>query len=165
MNQDSPISIRVTKPEDAAPLKEWLFEPGVLRWFPMFDEREVDDAVRIWVSYAKYEACFTAEWEGVPCGIANFYLQPYKKLAHQCLFAIIVAEKFRNKGIGTALLSHLVKTGKEKFKIETLHLEVYEGNPAIHLYQRMGFKEYGVEPKFIKEKGEYISKIMMQKHL
>lgn len=161
----SKISIRITQLQDGLHLKKWLFEPGVLRWFPMFDEREVDDAVRIWIGYAKYEACFTAEWEGEICGIANLYLQPYKKLAHQCLFAIIVSEQFRNKGVGAALLSHLMHQGKEKFKIEILHLEVYEGNPAIHLYQRMGFVEYGVEPHFIKDKGEYISKIMMQKYL
>ncbi len=159
------MHIRLTQPEDAEHLKTWLFEPGVLRWFPMFDEREVDDAVRIWIGYAKYEACFTIEWDGVPCGIVNLYLQPYKKLAHQCLFAIIVSEKFRNKGIGTVLLSYLMKVAKEKFKIEILHLEVYEGNPAIHLYQRMGFTQYGVETHFIKDQGEYISKIMMQKYL
>lgn len=158
-------TIRVTQPEDAPLLKSWLFEPGVLRWFPMMDEREVDDAVKIWVGYGKYEACFTAEYEGTACGMANLYLQPYKKLAHQCLFAIIVSEKFRNKGIGTQLLNYLMKTAKEKFKIELLHLEVYEGNPAIHLYQRAGFTVYGTEKHFIKDKGEYISKTMMQKSL
>lgn len=161
----SNLTIRVTKPEDAEHLKQWLFEPGVLRWFPMFDEREVDDAVKIWVSYARYEACFTIECDGVPCGVANLYLQPYKKLAHQSLFAIIVSEKFRNKGVGTALLNHLIKQAKEKFKLEILHLEVYQGNPAIHLYERMGFKQYGLETHFIRDQGEYISKIMMQKYL
>ena len=157
------LTIRLTRPEEDAPhLKSWLMEPGILRWFPMFDEREVDDSVRIWVSYAKLEACFTAEWEGEPCGMANYYLQPYKKLAHQCLFAIIVAEKHRNKGIGTALVQELISRAKSH-KLETLHLEVYDGNPAIHLYQRMGFVQYGVEPRFIKERGEYIAKIMMQR--
>ncbi len=161
----SELSIRITVPEDAPHLKSWLLEPGVLRWFPMFDEREVDDAVRIWVAYAKQEACFTAEWQGEPCGMINLYLQPYKKLAHQCLFAIIVSEKHRNKGIGKALLAHIVHEAKTKFKIELLHLEVYEGNPAIRLYQRTGFTEYGREPKFIKEHGHYTNKIMMQQVL
>ncbi len=160
------LTIRVTDIEKDSPhLKSWLFEPGVLRWFPMFDEREVDDAVKIWVSYAKYEACFTIECDGVPCGVANLYLQPYKKLSHQCLFAIVVSEKFRNKGIGKELLTHLMKSAKEKFNIEILHLEVYEGNPAIRLYRRMGFIEYGVEKHFIRDNAEYISKIMMQKYL
>ncbi len=164
-DNESKITIRVTRPDEDAPhLKRWLSEPGVLRWFPMFDEREIDDAVRIWVGYSKLEACFTAEWGGEPCGIANYYLQPYKKLAHQCLFAIIVGEKYRNKGVGRALLNYLIQNGP-KFKLETLHLEVYDGNPAIRLYRRMGFVEYGVEPRFIKDSGQYINKIMMQKAL
>jgi ribosomal protein S18 acetylase RimI-like enzyme len=165
MTKANQISVRVTDPKDADLLKSWLMQPGVLRWFPMFDEREVEDAVKIWVGYSKYEACFTAEWNGEPCGMANLYLQPYKKLSHQCLFAIIVSENFRNKGVGKTLLEHIMEKAKEKFKIELLHLEVYQGNPAINLYRRMGFKEYGIEPRFIKEKGEYISKIMMQKKL
>lgn len=159
------MTIRLTRPDEDTPhLKNWLMEQGVLRWFPMFDEREVDDAVRIWVSYSKLNACFTAEWDGEPCGMANYYLQPYKKLAHQCLFAIIVSEKHRNKGVGTALMQELIDRAKTH-KLEMLHLEVYDGNPAIHLYERMGFVKYGVEPRFIKERGEYISKIMMQRVL
>lgn len=162
---DDKIRIRVTRPDEDAPhLKSWLSDPKILRWFPMFDEREIDDAVRIWVGYSKYEACFTAEWEGEPCGIVNYYLQPYKKLSHQCLLAIIVSEKYRNKGVGTALLNHLIQNAP-KFNLEILHLEVYEGNPAIHLYKRLGFVEYGIESRFIKDRGEYISKIMMQKVL
>ncbi len=32
---------------------------------------------------------------------------------------------------------------REKFKIEILHLEVYEGNPAKHLYERRDLKSSG----------------------
>jgi RimJ/RimL family protein N-acetyltransferase len=160
-----PIQIRYTEMSDAKYLKEWLLQPSVARWFPMYDEVEVEDAVGRWISFCRYKCSLTAVYNGIPCGLTTLYLQPYKKLAHQCLFAIIVSEKFRNKGIGTALLSYLMKSAKEKFNIEILHLEVYEGNPAIHLYQRMGFTQYGVEPRFIRDKSEYISKIMMQKYL
>jgi putative acetyltransferase len=163
--KDSRLSIRFTKEEDAPFLTKWLTDPVILRWFPMLNDREIEDAVRIWMGYCKYEATLTAEWEGKPCGMANLYLQPYKKLAHQCLFAIIVEESYRGKGIGTALLQDLMKLAKEKFRIEMLHLEVYEGNPAIHLYQRLGFKEFGFQKHFIKEKGEYLGKIFMQKFL
>jgi RimJ/RimL family protein N-acetyltransferase len=159
------INIRLTGQEDAAHLTKWLNDPVILRWFPMFDEREVDDAVRIWMSYSKYGAALTAEWDGAVCGMANLYLQPYKKLAHQCLLSIIVEEKYRGKGVGTALLQDLIKMAKENFRIEILHLEVYIGNPAIHLYERLGFKEFGRQKHFIKDKGEYIGKIFMQRPL
>ena len=96
----------------------------------------------------RLQACFTAYVDGVPAGMSTLYLQPYQKFAHQCLFAIIVDEKYRNHGIGKALLEYMSKEAKEKFNIEILHLEVYEGNPAYRLYERMGFQEFGRQPRF-----------------
>jgi putative acetyltransferase len=160
------ITIRFSEMSDEKHLVEWLSEPGILRWFPMCDQREIKDAAAIWMSYTKYQAVLTALYEGKPAAIANLYLQPYKKLAHQCLFAIIAKEEFRGKGVGTKLLEALMKLAKEQFNIEMLHLEVYEGNPAIHLYKRLGFKEYGLQKRFLKEPtGEYLGKIFMQKGL
>ena len=62
-------------------------------------------------------------------------------------------------------MEHMMKAAKNQFHIEVLHLEVYAGNPAMRLYERMGFKEFGRQPKFIKIGEEYIDKIMMQKEL
>jgi len=159
------ISVRLAVESDQQYLVEWLLQPGVLDWFPLEGIREVEDAARIWLSYKQYGAVLTALYDGVPCGIANLYLQPYKKLAHQCLFAIIVDEKIRGKGVGTRLMRELMKLADEKFALELLHLEVYEGNPAIRLYERLGFKQYGSQRYFVKEEGRYRAKILMQKKL
>jgi RimJ/RimL family protein N-acetyltransferase len=164
MQKDSlPLTFRLTNQEDAPFLLQWLSDPKVLRWFPMCDAREIEDSVRIWVGYSRIEAGVTALWEGVPCGMANLYIQPYKKQAHTCLFAIIVKEEMRGKGVGKGLLEHLMKYAKQRFKIEVLHLEVYEGNPAKRLYERLGFKEFGRQSRFIKEEGKYTAKIFMQR--
>jgi putative acetyltransferase len=163
------LTFRFAEDADQKYLVEWLLQPGVLEGFPLTDLREIEDAARIWVGYSKYEAVLTALWDGVPCGIAVLYLQPYQKLAHQCLFAIIVDEKYRGKGVGDRLMKELMALGKEKFKLEFIHLEVYEGNRAINLYRKLGFKEYGFQRHFIKEtydgKSRYIGKILMQKYL
>ena len=161
----SEISIRWAEESDQAYLIEWFLEPGVLERFPLTGLREIEDAARLWVSYYKQKATLTALWDGVPCGIATLYLQPYKKLAHQCLLAIIVSESYRGKGVGTRLLTELMTLAKERFQIELLHLEVYEGNPAMHLYERLGFREYGVQPRFTKDDNRYLAKIVMQKPL
>jgi putative acetyltransferase len=159
------LTIRFGEEGDQKYLTEWLLQPGVLDGFPLHDLREVEDAARIWVSYSKNKAVLTALWDGAPCGIANLYLQPFEKLSHQCLFAIIIDEKRRGQGIGMKLMQELIKLAKEKFSLEFLHLEVYRGNPAINLYKRLGFVEYGVHPRFMKDKGRYIDKILMQKYL
>jgi putative acetyltransferase len=159
------LTIRFGEEADQRYLIEWLLQPGVLEGFPLTDLREVEDAARLWISYSKNHAVLTALWDGVPCGIANLYLQPYKKLAHQSLFAIIVDEKYRGKGVGGKLLKELMILAKERFHLELLHLEVYEGNPAVKLYERMGFKRYGLQRHFIKDQGQYRGKILMQKAL
>ena len=159
------LLIRWAEGGDEKYLVEWLLQPGVLRWFPLCDLREVEDAARIWMSYAKIQSALTAVYQGVPCGTATLYISPYKKLSHQALFAIIVNDELRGKGIGTLLLSELISLAKDRFHIELLHLEVYEGNPAIHLYRRLGFREYGFQRHFAKEEGGYIGKILMEKNL
>lgn len=162
--EQNPLAIRFAEEDDQKYLVEWLMQPGVLEGFPLSDLREVEDAARIWLSYAKFNAVLTAVWDGVPCGIANLYLQPCKKLAHQCLFAIIVDEKYRGKGVGTNLMGELIALAKERFHIELLHLEVYEHNPAVLLYRKLGFTEYGRQKKFLKEAtGRYLTKVLMQK--
>jgi putative acetyltransferase len=163
--KEGDLQIRLTVFEDAPYLMEWLSKPDALCWFPMFDAREIEDAVRIWVSYAKIQAGLTATLNGVPCGMATLYIQPFKKLAHTCLFSIIVREDMRGKGVGKALLTELIKKAKEQFQIEVLHLEVYEGNPAKKLYETLGFRPFGYQAHFIKDKGEYIGKFFMQREL
>lgn len=161
----SPIEIRPAITEEAPYLTKWLGDPEILRWFPMCNEREIEDSVRIWMSYTKMNACFTAYVDKVAAGMSILYVQPYQKFSHQCLFAIIVGENFRNRGIGTALIEYMIEQAKEKFHIELLHLEVYEGNPAYRLYKRLGFQEYGRQPRFIKWEGKYYDKILMEKRL
>lgn len=159
------LKFRPTSLGDAPALMQWLMDPNILQWFPMIDAREVEDAVRIWIGYSRLEAGLTAEWKGEPCGMANLYIQPYEKLNHTCLFSIIVRKDMRGKGVGEALLRQLMKHAKEKFKIEILHLEVYEGNPARKLYERLGFKPFGSQAHFIKENGKYMNKTFMQRQL
>jgi len=162
----SQTTIRFTEAIDAPFLTKWLEEPATLRWYPMCDLREIDDAVRIWMSYAKLQAGLTALCDGKPCALATLYIQPFQKLRHTCLFAVIVQKEYRSKGVGKQLLEELMQLAKSKFHIEVLHLEVYEENPAIRLYERLGFVEFGRQERFIKEEnGKYLAKIFMQKEL
>jgi ribosomal protein S18 acetylase RimI-like enzyme len=160
------ICIRYGKKEDEPHMIRWLMEPGVLRWFPMSDLREVQDSSKIWFSYTDQKAVITAVVDGKICGSAILYISPFKKFAHQCLFAIIVDKDYRGKKIGSRLLDELFTLAKNRFSIEILHLEVYRENPAINLYKRTGFSEYGVQKNFLKESdGSYRDKIFMQKVL
>ncbi len=158
--------IRYTELSDGKQLTEWLKDPTVARWFPMCDDIEIEDAVNRWVGFARYKCSLTAVVDGDPVGLCTLYLQPYKKLAHQCEFGIIVAPGFRGKGVGSTLLDHIIHLAKTNFKIELLHLQVYEDNPAISLYRRYGFEEFGCQKTWIKElDGSYTGRLFMEKYL
>lgn len=162
----SDVEIRYTEPGDAKYLKEWLSDPNVNRWFPMADQVETEDAVSRWIGFSRWRCTLTAVRGGIPVGLCTLYLQPYRKLAHQCEFGIIVCDKQRGKGVGTLLLSSIMSLAKETFKIELLHLQVYSENPAIRLYERLGFKEFGRQDKWIRElDGSYTGRIFMERLL
>jgi RimJ/RimL family protein N-acetyltransferase len=159
------VEIRYTEPGDAASLKAWLVHPSVKHWFPMVDEMEIDDAVMRWIAFYRYQCSLTVTKDGVPCGLATLYLQPYRKLAHQCEFGIIVGTDYRNMGIGTYLMNNILHLAKEKFKIELIHLQVYAENPAMNLYKRFGFKEFGRQERWIKEEDRFVGRVFMERFL
>lgn len=158
------LDIRYTELSDGKHLREWLLEPTIMRWFPMYDEVEIDDAVGRWIGFARYKCSLTATMNGEPCGLITLYLQPYRKLAHQCEFGIIVGPQYRNKGIGSHLIKNAIHLAKNFFNIELLHLQVYAENPANRLYQRWGFKEFGRQNQWIKEApGDYRARVFMER--
>lgn len=164
--QEHEVKIRYTTPEDGRYLKEWLLEPGVLRWFPMSTEAEIDDAVNRWIWYYRYRSSITAVINDVPVGIATFYPQPYQKIKHQAELSIMVDPKFRNQKVGEKLMNHLFHLAKTNFNISLIHLQVYEGNPAISFYKRLGFMEFGAQSHWVKEEeGKPRGRIFMERFL
>ncbi len=160
------VEIRYTDLDDGKDLYQWLLEPDIGRWFPMCDEVETEDAVQRWIGFARYKCSLTAVIDNKPVGLTTLYLQPYKKLAHQCEFGIIVSQEHRGKGIGTELMHHLIHLAKTNFKIELLHLQVYGGNPAIRLYERLGFTEFGRQNQWIKEDdGSFTARLFMERFI
>lgn len=158
------VTVRYTVPQDGEFLNTWLLDPSVKDAFPMINESEVDDAVRRWISFARIRSSLTVELNGRPVGISSLYLQTYKRLLHQTEFGIIVDESCRGRGIGSFLMSSIMKLAKH-MHIELLHLQVYQDNPAIRLYERFGFVEFGRQTGWIKEDDRYVGRIFMERYL
>ena len=61
---------------------------------------------------------------------------------------IVVKKSHRNRGIGGELLESLIELCSE-LRIKTFTLEVdTENEPAIHLYEKFGFKNLGIRKKY-----------------
>ncbi|MFZ4772798.1 MAG: GNAT family N-acetyltransferase [Chlamydiia bacterium] len=158
----------LSQEEEIPILMAWLEDPEILRWFPMINTLEVEDACKVWIGYygKQFGSAFTVFSGEEIVGFFNFYLAPVQKLKHQTLFSIIVHPNYRGKGIGRQILEEIKVRAKRDFQIEILHLEVYKENPARKLYLSVGFEEYGVHKNFLKEAdGTYRDKILMQQWL
>lgn len=67
---------------------------------------------------------------------------------------IAVLEEFRDKGIGSKILSKLIEVSKSKNTC-SMTLEVRRNNEsAKHLYKKYGFEEAGVRPKYYADNDE-----------
>jgi len=161
------ISIRTLVEADQYYLSQYLMDPSVLDFFPMCNMTEVGEALKIWLYYARKGQAYTIEVDHKPAGFAILYVNVFKKLAKQALFAIVVGDTYRGKGVGTKLLQHIIYEAKHTYGIVNLHLEMYEGNPAYSLYKRLGFKDYGAHEQFMREQltEKKKKKIMMQMNL
>ena len=61
---------------------------------------------------------------------------------------IVVKKSYRNRGIGGELLEALIEFCSE-LRMKTFTLEVdTENEPAIHLYEKFGFKNLGVRKNY-----------------
>ena len=89
------IKIRTLVEADTYFLSQYLMDPKVLDFFPMSNMAEVQEALKIWLFYARKGQAYTVEVNGVPAGMAVLYVNSFKKLAKQALFAIVVGENFR----------------------------------------------------------------------
>jgi putative acetyltransferase len=159
------LNIRLSVETDIEYWKRWIADPEILRWFPLTSNEEIDLAARHVFSFMPRNAVLTAELDGRPCGIAGLVLAGYNKIMHQAMLSIIVDKPSRNQGIGSVLLQALLAAGKAWHGLSLVLLDVFEGNPALSLYQRMGFVEFGFQPFYSNTEGHFLGRHLMCKTL
>jgi ribosomal protein S18 acetylase RimI-like enzyme len=69
------------------------------------------------------------------------------KPEHLLLVDISLLPQYRNRGIGTGLIRELLKRGEAEGKSVLLH--VLATNPAVRLYERLGFSITGDETTYL----------------
>ena len=80
-----------------------------------------------------------------------------RRMQHRGDFCISVLKSYWNKGIGSLLLSEIIRYANDN-SFEVLDLQVRSDNsPAIHLYEKFGFVKIGTHPYFFKMGDEEIS--------
>ena len=89
-----------------------------------------------------------------PCEASR--LQPSSDLSHRGDLGISVSKDHRGKGVGTALMQETLQRGRGRF--EMIEIIVLTTNQAAkRLYEKFGFKAFGVRPRSVKKGDGYFA--------
>jgi ribosomal protein S18 acetylase RimI-like enzyme len=70
----------------------------------------------------------------------------------------------RKVGVGRRLVETIIEFARQR--VELIQLAVVSDNePARRVYERLGFVEYGLEKKALKQDGRYYDEVLMAKDL
>jgi phosphinothricin acetyltransferase len=86
------------------------------------------------------------------------------RLRHTAGLGVFVRRAHRGRGVGSELLREL-EVQARKIGVEVLCLEVYSVSPAVELYRRLGYAEYGRLPGGIMYRGGYVDAVSMYKRI
>jgi len=109
------------------------------------------------------DAVFAAFEGEALVGVAGLSIERRKKASHKStLFGMYVPLAHREKGIGYELLRSVLAYAKSQSQLLLVQLTVTEGNRgAQRLYERMGFKPFGIEPLAVAVGHQFVSKVHM----
>lgn len=96
-------------------------------------------------------------------GMAGFYREKHTKFRHKgTIWGVYVRRESRGKGIAKAILSEVIHRARMIDGLEQILLVVAatQEKPR-RLYESLGFRRYGVEPRSLKVSGEYIDDELM----
>ncbi len=146
INEDAKILVRVKKTLKEE--KEWLED-------------------RIKAVKDKQVVSLIAECDGVVAGQCSIKLQKERQ-DHIGEFGIAIGKDFRRIGLGTYLIKEVIELAKKEFKpaLKIIKLFVFANNePAIKLYEKIGFRQVAVLPDHIQFQGELIDEVCMLLYL
>ncbi len=98
--------------------------------------------------------------DGTLVGAVGLRLEPRVKIRHKGeVFGMYVARERADCGVGAALLSHLIGEARRMPGLEQLVLTVTQTNAAARtLYEKFGFRSFGIEPRALRVDDGYFDK-------
>ena len=143
------FDIRYSEMSDLSFLQQWFEAPSACFDFP-FNDVEKEEALKNWIGFSKFQASLTGTVDTTPCAIGTLFLMPYRKVAHHCSFYLMVDPIHRSKGIGTSMVRNLLHLAKERFRLDSVHVEIFEPSQIIPILTKLSFIEIVRQENFVK---------------
>ena len=166
--QANDIRVRRLMPEDAALYREIRLEGLRLSPEAFGNTFEVENARPLELYAERLRGSETlGAFEGAEIlGVAGLRVNQGPKESHKgTLVGMYVRPQARNRGVGRRLVEAVIDVARAR-GIEMLQLAVVSDNePARKLYAGLGFVEYGIEKKSLKQGGRYTDEVLMANDL
>ncbi len=102
-----------------------------------------------------------AEINGVYAGSGDLRRETVRRKKHGGNIGISLLAKYREEGIGTELLKSLIDEART-MGLRLLTLTCFENNDrALHVYEKLGFKQVGLVPEACLYKDKYYGEVVM----
>ena len=113
-----------------------------------WNRRQISDALLLPSTHALLVDADGALTDGVSSPPAGFVLSRHAADEEELLL-IAVAPDLRTRGLGQILIDRLFEAAAMR-GVNRVFLEMRRGNPAIHLYRKVGFEPIGERPNYYK---------------
>ncbi len=127
-------------------------------------EKSFDDYVNYLDAHARGDFVLGAFDDEKLIGVVGFYRTAHRNHLHKgTLWGMYVRPVYRRRGVGAALILAAVESARRTSGVRRINLSVNASNAAAkHLYEKTGFRVYGVEPGALGVDGSYFDEELMQ---
>lgn len=131
---------------------EYAFDPA---FGEAWNRRQVADALTLPSTHAlvidSHGALIPARQHAPIVGPGNPAIGGFVLTRHvldeEELLLIAVAPQYRRRGLASALIEYMIAAARQR-GVTRIYLEMRKGNPAIALYQKVGFEPIGERPNY-----------------
>ena len=150
--------VRTPKEEDVQGMLEYLKmaagETEYLLRYPDEWDLVTEEEEKNWfdrMNRSDSEVMLVCLVDGKIAGNCTLSWRPLRKLNHRASIGVALKKAYWGLGIGTRLLSELIRIAEQQENLLQLELEFIEGNSrARALYEKMGFRITGVRPNAVR---------------
>jgi RimJ/RimL family protein N-acetyltransferase len=136
-------------------MRLWRNEPEIYKWCRQYEPISFESH-RGWIeslpkrSDVKMYGIYDSDWLGV-CGLTSVDL-----INRKAEFSLYIGPEHQGKGYGKAALKTLCAHGFKAIGLNHIFGESFDGNPAIKMFEDVGFKKEGTRRSFYFRDGKFV---------